>query len=161
MANTYGEEYVREVDEETPNSASAISKPDKDNGATVIINLEALIKNHITSIANLKEEVKKHKEIIDDILNNDPTFKKHSEEAKEASRIKTATKNQLLKQPHAADISEKLKSTRSELKEQQDALSDYLGEYQRLSGVNEIEGEDGEVREIVYVAKLVKKSFFK
>ena len=39
-----------------------------------------------------------------------------------------------------------------------EGLSDYLREYQRLSGSNEIEGEDGELREIVYTAKLVKKS---
>jgi len=44
------------------------------------------------------------------------------------------------------------------LKDLQNALSDYLREYQRLSGSNEIEGDDGEVREIVYVAKLVKRT---
>ena len=51
-----------------------------------------------------------------------------------------------------------MKSEQSELKT---GLSDYLREYQRLSGSNEIEGEDGEVREIVYVAKLVKKSKYR
>ncbi|MBI2601275.1 hypothetical protein HYW42_04975 [Candidatus Daviesbacteria bacterium] len=155
MADSSGEEYLR--DDRQIDS----HKTTDDSGATVIINLEGLIKNHITGIANLKEEIKKHKEIIDDILSNDPTYKDHAEKAKEAARIKTATKNQILKQPHAADTAEKLKSMRSELKEQQDALSDYLGEYQKLSGVNEIEGDDGEVREIVYVAKLVKRSFLK
>ena len=42
-----------------------------------------------------------------------------------------------------------------------EGLSDYLREYQRLSGSNEIEGEDGELRTIVYVAKLVRKSVFR
>jgi hypothetical protein len=43
-------------------------------------------------------------------------------------------------------------------KELDTALSDYLREYMRMSGTNEIETEDGDVREIVYVAKLIKKA---
>ena len=63
-----------------------------------------------------------------------------------------------MKRPDVAALAGKLKSLKSEKKELQEGLSDYLREYQRLSGSNEIEGEDGEIRQIVYVAKLVKKS---
>jgi hypothetical protein len=37
------------------------------------------------------------------------------------------------------------------------ALSDYLREYERLSGTNQIETDDGHIHEIVYIAKLLKK----
>lgn len=127
------------------------------NGGMVIIELEASVKNHVSAIDRLTEELKKHREMLDDIFVNDSTYQQHSEAAKQATKIKTQTKQQILKQPHAADISNKVKDMRGELKELKDALSDYLKEYQRLSGVNEIEGNDGEVREIVYMAKLVKK----
>lgn len=66
-----------------------------------------------------------------------------------------------MKRPDVADLSNKLKDLKSEQTELKEGLSDYLRECQRLSGSNEIEGDDGEVREIVYTAKLVKKSQFK
>ncbi len=125
----------------------------------VLIELEDLIKNHISSIDNLQGELKKQKEMLDDIFANDPVYQSHLEQAKEATKLKSATKQQILKQPQAKELDDRIKSMKSEVKEQQAALSDYLQEYNRISGVNEIEGEDGEVREIVYVAKLVKRSF--
>lgn len=129
------------------------------DSSTILISLESTIKTHITSLDKLAEELRKHKEMLDDIFANDQTYQKHLEAAKEATKIKTATKQQILQQPQAKELNEKVKSFKSEIKEQEGALSDYLQEYQRLSGVNEIEGEDGEVREIVYVAKLIRKAF--
>jgi hypothetical protein len=138
-----------------------IETPSADASATVLISLEGTIKNHISMIDKLEEDLDKHASMLKDIFENDPTFKEHSEKAKEASRIKMQTRQQILKQPQAADLNEKVKSMKSQIKELDGALSDYLREFQRMSGVNEIEGEDGELREIVYVAKLVKKSPFR
>lgn len=128
-----------------------------DSSANVILNLEEMIKSHLSSLDRLTEELKKHQGMLDDIFLNDPTFKDHSEKAKEASKIKSATKQQILKQPQVADLATKVKNLRSEAKEIKDALSDYLQEYRRMSGATEIE-HNGEVREIVYVAKLVNRS---
>jgi uncharacterized protein YlxW (UPF0749 family) len=127
----------------------------------VLINMESLIKTHMAAIDKLEVEVRKNKEMLDDIFNNDPTYKEHADKAKEAAKVKQNTKAQILKQPQAKELDDKVKSLKSQLKENQDALSDYLQEYARLAGVNEIEGEDGEVREIVYQARLVRKSVFR
>src|SRR5579884_996141 len=129
-----------------------------DSGAMVMMNLEAMIKSHISSIDRMQQELDKHSSMLKDIFENDPTYKKHSDAAKEATKIKSNTKAQILKQPQAADLNEKIKSFKSQIKEMQDALIDYVAEYQRMSGVNEIEGEDGEVREIIMIPKLIKKS---
>lgn len=129
------------------------------DSSQMLLNMESMIKSHMSEIDKLQEEVKKHKEMLDDIFKNDPTFQEHSELAKEASKVKQNTKKQILKRPAAAELDNKVKSLKSQLKETQNALSDYLQEYARMSGVTEIEGDDGEVREIVYVAKLVRKSF--
>lgn len=126
--------------------------------AEILINMESLIKGHISTLDKLKEESGKLKDMLDDIFANDPTFTEHDKKAKEASKIKSETRKQILKQPQAGDLDKKIKELKSEEKENRASLSDYLQEYARLSGVNEIEGEDGEVREIVYVAHLRKKS---
>ena len=142
------------MDDNVPLVADESSQVGK---ADILINLESMIKSNLSAIDRLQEELKKHKGVLEDIFNNDPTFKKHSDEAKEATRIKTNTKQQILKQPQAADLNNKVKTMQSELKEMQGALSDYLQQYAEMSGVTEIEGEDGEVRQIVYKAHLVKK----
>lgn len=130
----------------------------EETGAELLGNLESSIKEHIASIDKGKSELKKLKEMLSDTYANDPTYMEHDKAVKEATKIRTKTKSELLKQPAAADLAGKVRDLSGELKDLQAALSDYLREYMRLSGSNEIEGDDGEVREIVYVAKLVKRS---
>jgi hypothetical protein len=127
------------------------------DNASVIINLQSLIKNHISNIDRLKIEVKKKKEMLDDVFLNNQTYKLHDQKVKEANKLKLQTKAEILKNSSVADLNSKIKDMKTDLKELESALSEYLAEYARLSGVNEIEGEDGEVREIIYIAKLIKK----
>ncbi len=128
------------------------------NDAILLVRIEEMIKTHITQIDQLQEEISKRKDMVADVFTNNEVFQQHDKVAKEASQIRSATKAQIMKRPEVADLSAKLKELKSQQSELKEGLSDYLREYQRLSGSNEIEGEDGEVREIVYTAKLVKKS---
>ena len=143
------------MDDQEPQKA--VEKP-TDNDAVLLVRIEEMIKTHMAQIDSLQEEITKRKDMLDDIFTNDETYQEHDKVAKEAAKIRTGTKQQIMKRPDAADLSNQLKSLKSEQKELKEGLSDYLREYQRLSGSNEIEGEDGEIREIVYVAKLVKKT---
>lgn len=135
---------------------SELEKP-QDN-SSVLISLEGMIKTYISQIDKNQDEAKKIKEMLDDTLTNDPVYAKHLEQANEAVKIKNKTKAEVLKKPQAHDLSSKLKELKGIIRANKDTLSDYLREFQRMSGVNEIEGEDGEVREIILVPKLVKKS---
>lgn len=133
-------------------------EPASDNEAVLLTKIEEMIKTHLTQIDELQEEITKHRDMVNDIFANDETFQEHDKIAKEAARIKSNTKKEIMKRPDVADLANKLKSLKSEQSELKGGLSDYLREYQRLSGSNQIEGEDGELREIVFVAKLVKRS---
>lgn len=144
--------------DEKPQETTQVALEPGAPNSEILISMESLIKGHIATIDKLSDEAKKHKEMLDDIFSNDPTFQEHDKAAKEAGKVKQNTKAQILKQPQAADLDKKIKDLKSELKENEASLSDYLQEYARLSGVNEIEGDDGEVREIVYTAKLIKRS---
>ncbi len=128
------------------------------NDATLLPKIEEMIKTHLSQIDELQEQITERKDMLSDIFTNDETFQEHDKLAKEAARIRTNTKKEIMKRSDAADLSGKLQSLKSEQKELKVGLSDYLREYQRLSGSNEIEGEDGDVREIVFVARLVKRS---
>lgn len=125
----------------------------QDNDITTITNL---IQNYLSQIASSQKELKEQKQMLADALNNDPTYKDHESKAKEAARVKTATKAQILKQPALAQVNEKIKEITSSLKEARESLSNYLQEYQKTTGLSSFESESGEVQQIVFVAKLIR-----
>lgn len=127
------------------------------NQANVLLEIEQLIKSHISSIEKLSKELRENRQMFDDGFNNDATFKEHAEVAKKAAKVKTATKQEIIKRPGVAQIAEKIKTISAELKEKKLSLSEYLLEYQRMAGVNEIEDDSGQVHEIIHEAKLIKR----
>lgn len=130
----------------------------QDTDPTVLTSLESLIKQHISSIATNKAELKKLREMLASALTNDSTYKLHDEEAKKAAKVRSGTKSELMKTPANKILVDKLNELSTEIKEADGALSEYLREFARLTGTTEFETDDGEVREIVFVAKLVKRS---
>jgi predicted nucleic acid-binding Zn-ribbon protein len=118
--------------------------------------LTALINSHIDLIDRLKKERSQLKEMLDDFFRNDSTFQIHDTATKEASKIRTQTKKQILKQPQAADLAGRIQSLASQIKEHNTELSGYLQDYSRTSGTNSFETPDGEVRQIIYIARLTK-----
>ena len=122
------------------------------------LSVEALIKTLISRIARVKEDLKPVKEMLSDLLNNNEEYQLAANEAKEASKKKSSVKKDILSTPQGKMANDKVAVLKDELKEAQNALSSYLADYQRLTGSSEIEGEDGELRKIVYVAKLVRKT---
>jgi len=144
---------------DTPTDTSPDTASDTaNNPSQILIDLESMIKSSITGIDLKKNELRKLNEMTESFLSQDSTYAEHEKASKEAARIKNATKSQLLKQPAVAQSIAKAKELKAELKETQDGLSDYLREFQRMSGANEIEDDNGEVRDIVYTAKLVKRT---
>ena len=145
------------IDEpKTKTPASAVPEEIRENQGQLMVDMENLIKNHITGIDTLQTEAKKYKEMLDDILAANEPYQELLKKANEAAKDKNKQKMEVLKQPHAKELSDKIKELRTEAKEKQEALSDYLQEYQRISGVDEIEGDDGELRKIIYSARLIK-----
>lgn len=125
---------------------------------TELLTIERAIKEHMKQIANVREQLTPVKEMLQTYLDNDPTYREHTEIAKKATQVKSATKKQLMSTPNAKELDEKIRNMKQDIKDAEEALSYYLREYQRLTGANEFEGEDGEFRQIVSVAKLVRKT---
>lgn len=130
----------------------------KDNQATVLLSLEEMIRKYITQFDQLKIDSKKQREMYEDAFLNNPTFIENTEKAKAAAKDLQVTRKNIASQPSVIQVALKMKSMRTEIKEIEQSLSDYLQEYQRLTGANEIEGEDGKLRDIVTKAKLVIRS---
>lgn len=132
-----------------------VAPDNKPNQATVSLNLESLIRGHLGTLEKLRVQIAEHSDTLNNILDNDPTYKQHAEEAKKAAKIKTGTKAEIMKRPEALQVASKMKAAREELKEQQMTLSELLAEYQRTTGLDSIETEDGKVKKIILTARLI------
>lgn len=149
--------------EDTPevtseNEGPIINIMDGSSQADEFLDLENLIKNYLTRIDNLKQELKKQSDLFKDSFESDAVYKEHEDKAKEAAKLRAETKQQILKQPALASLSEKIAEIKNEIKELQETLSDYLLQYQKMTGFSQIETDQGETLIIVNSAKLVKGS---
>lgn len=116
----------------------------------------SLIQNTNASLDQIKKEIATNKEMVEDALNNDPTYRSEAEKVKAAAKVRNEVKNRILQQPNLLEINGKLKDQKLHLKELRETLSEYLQEYQRQTGSKTIEGPDGQLNEIVYTARLIK-----
>ena len=126
------------------------------NQAETLVSLTNLIQNYISSLGKLKQELTENRQMLDDAFNNDTVYKEKADKAKEVMKERNTLKQQMAKQPALLALAEKIKDLREQIKESQQALSDYLQEYQKLTGATEIEDAEGNINEIRYTAKLVK-----
>lgn len=124
---------------------------------SLLLNLESLIKSHISGLQQRKEELKQLKEMMQSAFQNDSSYQEAELAVKEANKKKRDAKARLMKLPEVRAVQDKVNEIAAEIKEMDAALSDYLREYQRLSGSNEIVDDHGNVHEITYIAKLIKK----
>lgn len=148
-------ESSQEVIDAVPTEDSMEQIPDT---VKTQLSVESLIKTLISRIERVKEDLKPVKEMLSDLLNNNEEYQIADNESKEASKKKSTVKNKILSTTEGKMAKGKVDELKNELKDAQEALSTYLADYQRLTGSSEFEGEDGELRKIVYVAKLVKKT---
>lgn len=149
-----------EVIEEATESgvvSSDLPQVDPNSSALVLESLQSMIKEGLVKVDRLGEELSKQKEMLDSALNNDETYKQHAEAAKAATKIKTATKGEILKRPENATLNAKVKELAAEIAEIKESQGSYLAEYIRLSGSNEIEMDDGQVLQIINQPRLVRR----
>ena len=136
--------------------SETVSNLNNDSGIT-LISIESLITRSHAQLNSLKKEMNQFKDMLDSILDSNDEYRQKFETAKLATKERNAVKTEIMKDPKAQDIVKKLKDYRDQQKELKDALSDYLKQYQQLSGSNQIEGPDGVIREIVYTARLINR----
>lgn len=120
--------------------------------------LTGLINGHMETIGREKDKLRKVKEMLDGILNNDEVYQEKEKLSKDAAREKQNVKSNILKQPQAYDLNFKIKEGRLELKQLEAELSKFLSEYQKASGSDSFEDASGETHQIVFTARLASKT---
>lgn len=146
------------MDDTNSDQVEVLEPAEISSQAETLVTITGLIQNYISSIDRLKKEITENQQMLQDSFLNDTTYKEKDDKAKEAIKARNAFKLQILKQPALMALAEKIKDLRTSMKESKQQLSDYLQEYQKLTGANEIEDAQGNLNEIRYTARLVKPS---
>lgn len=152
------------MDEDKNKNSNSVASNSEKEETTVpqavdeLKSIENLINLNIAKMDRAKEEIKPLREMITSLLESDLDYAELSEKATAANKEKTAKKKNIMQTQNGKELTEKLRALQEELADSRDALSTYLREYQQKTGLNEFEGEDGELRQIVFVARLVRKT---
>lgn len=131
------------------------------NQAAALVNIENVVKRNILEIDRLNELLKTQRDSYTDAFETDMAYAQETEKLEEAKRARNVIRDKILQQPSVIDLSQKIDATKEELKELKLGLSDYLKEFEEVSKTNQIEVADNDIREIVNVRKLVKKSTYR
>jgi hypothetical protein len=116
-----------------------------------------VVRRRIGILGKAKEELKKLKEMFNDIFINDALYQKADGIVKEAMKKRKEIQAQLTKQPAAVELNGKLKDLKEQIKDNEASLSEELMDYYKTSGVTEIEDENGQVHEFSISIRLKPK----
>lgn len=133
-----------------------LSDKEKPNEVDTIIELENMAKASVDHIDRLTSEIRKLTEMMESACLNDEAYRTAAEQVKKITKQRQVAKFNLLQNPATKQIYEKLQDLKQEKKELTSAQSEYLREYKKLSGSNQLELFDGSVMEIITVHKLIK-----
>ncbi len=162
IVTTEVEEIVREpvvmTEKDEDNEITTTEDIHQEDVAMEMMKLEDTIKRYILDIDKLQEEIKSQKEMYDDTFETDGEYAQQYELLEEAKRKTQAIKDRIMQQSNTVDLSQKIDENKDRLKDMKTALSDYLQEYQKTAETNEIEVQEGDIREIINVTRLVKKN---
>lgn len=144
--------------EEISNSAEEVQSDASGGDALQQIDLERTIKTFHQGIASKRQDVKKHKDMIQDTLDGDQVYVEHLEKVNDAKKVLQETKNQLMAISSIISAKEEMKEMNAEIRDLKKALSENLMKYYEMTGTNNITMDDGETYVIQTSAKLVRQS---
>ncbi|NCO88460.1 hypothetical protein AUK04_04490 [Candidatus Roizmanbacteria bacterium CG2_30_33_16] len=125
-----------------------------------MVELTTIIKRYLADLNKLKEDMKMQKQMYNEAFSNDATYSQQNDKVKKLNRETAVIKERIVKQPAIELLVTKIKQIRDEIKVSQEALSDYLREYQKVSNATTIEDDKGEVLQIIPSYRLVRKNKF-
>lgn len=146
-----------EISEGFPYSAFPMPKDSTPQPVQNLLAIEELIKGYLADIQAIKEKLKAHKEMVKGAIEQDKDYSLVAEKQNAAKKEVAKVKETLVKTPAITTAQLKVNELQTELKDAQNALSDYLNQYIQLTQTSEFVGPDGEVLQIVRSAKLVKQ----
>ena len=131
---------------------------DTPRGSMTIVELTTIINRYEGDMKKMRDNLKIQSGMLRDAVEGDATFHDLDVQSKDVQKKKSEIKQRVMKTPAMEAVVAKIDEYRGEMKDAKEMLSGYLEEYQRVAGTNIIEGENGEIKEIVPQYRLVKRN---
>jgi len=119
--------------------------------------VKGLVMRKTVQADELNNQISELSDSLKNILVNDAELSQSEDDAKKAKKAATSRKAVLMNSPEAVSIKIKLQEAKEDLKDIEDALSTQLLTLYQLTGVQEFETDEGEVREFVIKARMKAK----
>lgn len=116
-----------------------------------------VVRRRLSIIESSKIELKKLKEMHDDAFLGNELYVKADKLVKEATQKRKEIQAQLSKQSAVAEVFDKMKNLKEQIRDEESTLADELMEYYKTAGVLEIEDADGNVQEFIFTVRLKPK----
>ncbi|MCX6732147.1 MAG: hypothetical protein NTV98_01250 [Candidatus Roizmanbacteria bacterium] len=151
------------MDNNTTNSTNDSEVQDTElveapRGSMTIVELTTLINRYEGDMKKMRDNLKIQSGMLRDAVEGDAGYHELDVQSKDLQKKKTEIKQKVMKTQAMEAVVAKVEEYKSEIKDAKEMLSGYLEEYQRVAGTNIIEGENGEIKEIVPQYRLVKRN---
>lgn len=113
------------------------------------------INKRLKILEDLQEELNKASAVLEETLEDDPAYQKFQEEKAKATEEQKEKKDKVMSRETVKHLDDELKELRKEIKENKEILAAELADYYKETGTLEISVADGDVKRIVFSAKLV------
>lgn len=123
-----------------------------------IVELTTLINRYEGDMKKMRDNLKIQSGMLRDAVEGDAGYHELDVQSKDLQKKKNEIKQRVMKTPAMEAVVAKMEEYKSEIKDAKEMLSGYLEEYQKVAGTNIIEGENGEIKEIVPQYRLVKRN---
>lgn len=140
------------LDEQT---LSEVEKSDQ--FAETLQSLEKLIERHANQLEEIKDELRKRRQMLRDYLANDEELEAAKTEAKELKQKAKARKAKVEEEPQAKETGLKIKELKKRRKELKESLSNHLVNHHRLTNSNSFDTSDGTQWEYAIKARVKSK----
>ena len=127
-------------------------------GSMTIVELTTLINRYEADMKKMRDNLKIQSGMLRDAVEGDAGYHELDVQSKDLQKKKTEIKQKVMKTASMEAVVAKVEEYKSEIKDAKEMLSGYLEEYQRVAGTNIIEGENGEIKEIIPQYRLVKRN---
>lgn len=128
------------------------------NKADVILSMEEMIGSAVQRIGTLKDDIKAKRDNLNSALLADSSYADAESAIKEQQQIKKTAKERIMAVPSVSRMADELKALQADKKELNSSLSDYLLEYNRMTGATQLAFFGSEEYLIVKSAKVKKYS---
>lgn len=146
------------MDDQQKPSEQPVESTENQAAVDTAMQVDFLVKSLIAEQATLTEQLKEQRAMLKDALQSSGEYQDIEDKIRDLNKHKKQIKQKLMSTEAVKQTQEEISGIQESLKSIEKKLSSYLQQYLETYHSRTIEDQDGKLREIVTLYKLIKKS---